>query len=271
MHREHSQYVPHAYASPRAHARTRARRKVDDQVGTPRAPRQPRCCARRSRGSRPPAAGVQCRGAGRAACRWPPWSPWSPWPPWRPPSPSRRPSAPESAGSPVAPGAGAAGCWYLGALPRAQVDPRLRPAAQRRDCAQSGSPPPWAAPPPTCSAPTRADGRSEGLPNFFGRCPAKLSASAWSALTRRSRCHFHLSVCASRPRSPSNRSGTAASAVHPGDTCSHCLRWETKCFSPGCEHFPCGCEGVIRAVAARAREKRRRAPWLRGATSIAST
>ena len=214
MHREHSQYVPHAYASPRAHARTRARRKVDDQVGTPRAPRQPRCCARRSRGSRPPAAGVQCRGAGRAACRWPPLSPLSPWPPSRPPSPSRRPSAPKSAGSPVALGAGAAGCWYNGALPRAQVDPRLRPAAQRRDCAQSGSPPPWAAPPPTCSVPARADGRSEGLPNFFGRWPAKLSASAWSALTRRSRCHFHLSVCASRPRSPSNRSGAAASAVH---------------------------------------------------------
>ena len=58
--------------------------------------------------------------------------------------------------------AGAAVCWYNAALPREQVDPRLLPAAQRRGCTQSGSPPPWAAPPPTCSARARADGRAAG-------------------------------------------------------------------------------------------------------------
>ena len=150
----------------------------------------------------------------------------------------------EARSGPVAPGAGATGCWYLGALPREQVDPRLLPAAQRRGCTQSGSPPPWAAPPPTCSAPARADGRSAGLPNFSGRWPAKLSASACSAVMRRLRCHFHLSVCATRPRSPPNRSGAAASARHLRDNLLSPPAHFKKCFSPGSEHFTGGCEGV---------------------------
>ena len=150
----------------------------------------------------------------------------------------------EARSGPGATGAGAAGCCYLGALPREQVDPRLLPAAQRRGCTQSGSPPPWAAPPPTCSAPARADGRSAGLPNFSGRWPAKLSASACSAVMRRLRCHFHLSVCATRPRSPPNRSGAAASARHLRDNLLSPPAHFKKCFTPGSEHFTGGCEGV---------------------------